>query len=257
MLELRRLIPDADVFLALSVEELAALILSAVRERKQRDVNFLVHLGNTTGELFYRTDQYPAYPEQRRRDIEQAYVEAYCWLEMQGLLVPTPDSNGMNGFRVLSRRAAQFTDDESFRDFVAARRLPRELLHPEIRNRVWLAFARGEYEVAVFTAMKAVEVAVRRAAGFGDDKYGVPMMREAFGNGGPLSDPSQQAAERDALAALFAGAIGSYKNPHSHRQVDLNDASEAAEIIMLASHLLRIVDDRYARFGEEPGSFAS
>lgn len=250
MFELRRLIPNADVFLALSIEELAALILSAIRERKQRDVNFLVHLGNTTGELFYRTDHYPAYSEQLRRDIEQAYVEAFCWLEMQGLLVPTPDSNGQNGFRVLSRRVHQFTDDEGFRDFLAEKRLPRELLHSEIRNRVWLAFARGEYEVAVFTAMKAVEVAVRRAAGYGVDKYGVQMMREAFGNGGPLSDPSQQSAERDALVSLFVGAIGSYKNPHSHRQVDLNDASEAAEIIVMASHLLRIVDDRYARFRE-------
>ena len=68
-------------------------------------------------------------------------------------------------------------------------------------------------------------------------------MRKAFGEGGPLTDAAAPKAERQALSDLFAGAIGSYKNPHSHRSVTI-ESVEAVEMIVLASHLLGIVDKR-------------
>jgi hypothetical protein len=61
---------------------------------------------------------------------------------------------------------------------------------------------------------------------------------------GPLTDQNQTEAEREALCHLFAGAIGSYKNPHSHRTVALTDPREAQQQVMLATHLLSIVDAR-------------
>ena len=74
---------------------------------------------------------------------------------------------------------------------------------------------RGELDEAVFAAFKAVEVAVRETGGFKATEVGVPLMRKAFdAKNGPLADQSQPDAEREALCHLFAGAIGSYKNPH-------------------------------------------
>jgi len=72
--------------------------------------------------------------------------------------------------------------------------------------------------------MKEVEIAVRDAAGLQPADIGVQLVRKAFDKKtGPLTDPNAEEAEREALAHLFAGAIGSYKNPHSHRHVPLND----------------------------------
>jgi hypothetical protein len=46
--------------------------------------------------------------------------------------------------------------------------------------------------------------------------------------------------------ALYNGLIGALKNPSSHRQVDYEDPVEAAEVILFADLLLRMLDRREA-----------
>ncbi|MGB7540683.1 MAG: TIGR02391 family protein, partial [Burkholderiales bacterium] len=63
---------------------------------------------------------------------------------------------------------------------------------------------------------------------------------------GPLTDRALPFPEREALAHLFAGAIGYYKNPQSHRAARIDSQSRAQEIVLIASHLLYVVDERAA-----------
>jgi len=73
-------------------------------------------------------------------------------------------------------------------------------------------------------------------------------MRKAFHEQtGPLTDQSLPTAERESFAHLFAGAIGAYKNPHSHRKVTIDDLREAQRQVLQASQLLYIVDAAKAR----------
>ena len=106
-------------------------------------------------------------------------------------------------------------------------------------------FQGGNFDTAVFQAFKEVEVRVREAAQYGDEMYGVNLMRSAFDvQDGPLRDDKTMPSERQAMSDLFAGAIGLLKNPTSHRFVDFTDPQEASEALLLTNHLLRIVEGR-------------
>jgi hypothetical protein len=164
MRELPALMPDVDAFLALTPEELAAKMLFLMRERGRADY----HRDSLQDELWGSIGaSAPSYPKNRHIEVFLAFAEAWAWLEAQGLLVPAEGTNGANGFRHLSRRARQFASEADFADYRIARLIPREILNTRIADPVWRALMRGEYDVAVFLAMKAVEVAVREASGLG------------------------------------------------------------------------------------------
>jgi uncharacterized protein (TIGR02391 family) len=166
--------------------------------------------------------------------------DAWAWLESHALVGPSAQSPPGGWHRVTTAGAEVASDPNAVAKVWAADRLAGAL-HPALSS-ARSNFALGDYETASFAAMKAVEVEVRRVAGLPNELLGVNLMRKAFSpKEGVLRDPGAEAGEQQATADLFAGAIGAYKNPASHRTVQFDDPMEAAEVVQLADLLLRIV----------------
>ncbi|MDK1389599.1 TIGR02391 family protein [Sinorhizobium sp. 8-89] len=247
MRDLAREIPDVNLLLALQPEELATKLLFVLRRRLEQPNARHINLHNSLNEVIGNFGNDAPYPIDRADEVKVAISEAWLYLVAQGMIIPATDGNGVNGFSILSRRAKAFENEAAFAQHQVARLLPKEILHRRFADRVWSSFVRAEYDAAVFQAMKAVEVYVREVSGYGNDLLGTKLMQEAFKpEGGVLTDPNAEAGERLARMQLFCGAIGSYKNPNSHRDVDMTDPMEALEIILLANHLMKIVDARAA-----------
>lgn len=228
--------PDPETLLSLEPEELAGIVLEYLNSLSHSDSG---QLNRYNFSLPHTVD---GYPPSYRDKISQALMEAWIWLEREGMIAPKPGEQG--GWVFITRRGKKLQQAADLTAYRNADMLPKRLLHPVIAQKVWATFLRGDYDTAVFQAFKEVEVRVREVGSFDTQDIGTDLMRQAFhAENGPLTDPQMPAAERQALSALFAGAIGLYKNPHSHRNVQI-DAVEAVEMITIASHLLKIVDSR-------------
>lgn len=245
MVTLQTFYPTTADLLAAPPEELAPILLNFAKQMLQNGI-FLPDAVNdvATGASNIVSPQ-AGYPFHQRQQIASLLAETWGWIERNGLTARAPSTNGRNGWMMLTRQGEDVSSAEDFQRLRAAVDFPKSLLHPVIAEKAWRALMRNDLDGAVFASFKAVEEAVRAAGGFSAVDVGTALMRKAFDKStGPLTDTSHPEAEREALAHLFAGAIGSYKNPHSHRTVNLTDPREAQEQIMLASHLLRIVEVR-------------
>lgn len=220
-----------DEVLALPVDRLAAAVLRHLVDTDQWSEHNFTNDGRNQGVQHH---------------VLECWAEALNWLISHNLVARgTPGRSSAQAIFVtrLGRRALE----EGFGPVLAAARLDVDL-HARLQS-VRSQFLIGEYELAAFAAMREVEIRVRELIGATNSLLGVTLMRQAFGDGGRLSDSSLDGGERHGIRELFSGAIATFKNPSSHRQVNYDDPTEASEVVLLADLLMRLLDRYAEQFG--------
>src|SRR6266446_1030578 len=108
------LVPNAADLLELEVEELAGVLLIHLNSCKQGDCTAVQH-GQVSQDNFFRDDRRGKPPEYgaQQDQVDAALLEAWAWLQSEGLLVKKGIADH---WLVFSRRGKQITS----RDEVAA-----------------------------------------------------------------------------------------------------------------------------------------
>lgn len=237
MIKIKELVPEVDDLLSLEPEEIGGIIFQILTSLKDDERSYL-HKGN-----FVLTDNIKDYPSNKWNEIKKALIEGWTWLESEGLIAQDPEQSV--GWVFITRRGRKLEKVEDFKAYRNTGVLKKEILHPILVEKVWSAYLRGEYDIAILIAFKEVEIMVRKLSGLNNDLYGVELMKRAFNVGCPLAQPNLPAGEQVALMNLFVGAIGWFKNPQSHRNVKVESLSHAVRVLMFASHLLSLAESSY------------
>lgn len=218
-----------DEIADLPVDELGLKVLQDMLDRNEwHEGNYYISYGHSI-----------KHDVPQRLPALQAIAEAVAWLHSNALLARNALNSNAEAIQVTRR------GHEALKTGLSGVRALARIdagLHPMIERQARRQFLLGEYENAIFSAMKAVEVRIRELGNFGNDMIGSKLISAAFNETGPLSDPAAESGERKGLQQLFYGAYAVLRNPSAHREVSFDDVAEAADAVMTASFLMRILD---------------
>ncbi|HKO30124.1 MAG TPA: TIGR02391 family protein [Nitrospiraceae bacterium] len=130
-------------------------------------------------------------------------------------------------------------------------------LHDLIAKSSGLLFTNGHYDDAVFNAFKAVEDRVKTLSA--KSEIGKRLMTYVFNQEAPAlditspnADTYQKADEREGYMFLFMGAALGIRNPRGHGGNLDTPEDEAAEMLVLASLLMRALDRAEEQLALQP-----
>jgi len=232
MKSVQQLFPPVDDLLTLPAEQIAPILLE-----------YLQQFGDSINRynLTLYSSEFGQYAGRKYDQAARAIQEAWSVLHVEGLVAPSAgDTSNQQWF--ITRKGKLIKSRGEYDSYRRGYLLPENSLAPELGQKVRPLFLSGDYDTAVFKAFRELEVRVREVGGFSEELLGVSLMRIAFDTkSGPLTDQSRVEGERVATQHLFAGAIGIFKNPSSHRNISFSP-DEAAAIIRFADYLLSWVE---------------
>lgn len=137
--------------------------------------------------------------------------------------------------KITPRKLRKYTFEQTLYDNI-------NYLHPQIVKRCQILFGKGLYDEAIFNAMLSVEDSLRQKINGDQLEIGKSLIVNALHTEKGKLKSSDNDVEQEANFHLFLGAIGSFKNPRSHRFMNSLDPINTFEYLCLGSILLRLID---------------
>ena len=166
--KLFEMLPDANSLLRLEPEELAGPLLVSLEDNQRIDPGSTISFDfmERSFEVMPR-ELRQRYPREHDDEILFRLMEAWQWLENEGLVAPRPTS--LSRERVIdasikyfvTKRGKTIKTTQDLAAYRKAKLLPQEQLHDIIAEKVWSKFLLGDYRIAVLHAFIEVEIAVR------------------------------------------------------------------------------------------------
>lgn len=140
-----------------------------------------------------------------------------------------------------TKKGVRFPEHEFRRVVKEYALMPESYVHPSIIKNSFSLLNDGHFESAVLQAFKTIETSIREKINAQPEEVGIKLIRKAFHpDNGPLTNMNLPKAEREAFCNYIAGAFGYYKNPCSHRDVEM-DFITAFDRIVVASDLIKVI----------------
>lgn len=239
--------PEPNELIKLTPEALGLLLLAYLAEHENNNGNVFRSMAtNENSEINdYLVHHFGGITTETWKPVVRALNEAWGWLESEVLLVQSNEETTGTAHCFITKGGKEVLEKGS-RTYLVSKYLDRRRMDTTLMEKISPSFFYGDFDTAIFAAFKEVEVRIRNKCGYPNSLTGKLLAKTAFDpDNGPLTDLGiDSRSERKSIAELFSGALGTFRNPVGHRDVDILDPSIASDMVSFANLLLNIVEAR-------------